>query len=113
MTRVTQLLSLAFISATLFAETKPMPEFDQERQPGVLRLSGIEDNDRVLLDGELVGDGMRIARFGGQFFINPGEYRVTVISATPQRSCESVVSVRENQTSVVRCTVPPPEQLVD
>jgi hypothetical protein len=113
MTRFTQLMSLAFISVSLFAESTPMPEFENERQPGVLRLSNIDENDRVLLDGELIGDGKRIARFGSKLLVSPGEYTVTVVSSSPQHSCESVVSIRENRTSVVRCTAPSSEQFVD
>lgn len=79
----------------------------------MLRVFGIEDNDRVLLDGELIGDGKRIARFGSKLLINPGDYKVTVVSSSPQHSCESIVSIRENRTSTVRCASPPPEQLVD
>jgi hypothetical protein len=113
MTCLTQLLGLALLSATLLAESQPFPEYEKERQPGVLRLSGIDDNARVLLDGELIGDGKRIARFGSKLLINPGDYTVTVISSSPRNSCESVVSIRENRTSVVRCITPPPDQLVD
>jgi hypothetical protein len=115
MTRFTQLLGVALISAVASAEPNRLPEYQAERQPGTLRISGIRETDRVMVDGELLGDGKRIMQFGGKLLINPGKYRVTVLSAGSINACEAQVIVRENQTAVARCTPDnsPQEQLVD
>ena len=115
MTRFTQLLGVALISAAVSAEPNPIPEYQAERQPGTLRISGIQESDRVMLDGELLGDGKRIMQFGSKLLINPGKYRVTVLSAGSINACEAQVVVRENQTAVARCTPEfvSQEQLVD
>ena len=112
MTRFTQLLGIALISAAVSAEPQHIPENENESQPGTLRISGINDTDRVLLDGELIGDGKRIARFGSKLLVNPGEYTVTIVSATDQ-TCESRVNVRENRTAVATCSTQSSEEFVD
>ena len=113
MTRLPQLLGIALISAVVSAEPQQVPANESERQPGTLRLSGLNDSDRVLLDGELIGNGKRIAQFGSKLLVSPGEYTVTIVSATDQ-SCERHVSVRENRTVVASCSTESDErQLVD
>ena len=112
MTRFTQLLGIALISAAVSAEPQHVPENENESQPGTLRISGISNSDRVLLDGELIGDGKRIAQFGSKLLLNPGEYTVTVVTATHQ-SCESHVSIRENRTTVATCSLEESVELVD
>ena len=112
MTRFTHFLGIALISAAIAAEPQQMPEDQHELQPGTLRLTGIHDTDRVLLDGELIGDGKRIAQFGNKLLVNPGEYTVTIVSGAQQR-CESRVSVRENRTATATCAVEGPVELVD
>jgi hypothetical protein len=105
MTRFTQLLGVALIAAAAgAAEPNRLPDYQSERQPGTLRISGLQESDRVMLDGELLGDGKRIMRFGSKLLINPGKYRVTVLPAGSMNPCEAMVVVRENQTSVARCT---------
>ena len=115
MTRFTQLLGVALISAAVSAEPNRLSEPRAERQPGTLRISGIQESDRVMLDGELLGDGKRVMQFGSKLLINPGKYRVTILSAGSMNACEAQVVVRENQTTVARCTpeMIPEEQLVD
>jgi hypothetical protein len=116
MTRCTQLLGVALISAAAaVAEPTRLTEYQTERQPGTLRISGLQESDRVMLDGELLGDGKRIISFGSKLLINPGKYRVTVVQAGSTNACEALVVVRENQTAVARCTPEhhAEEQLVD
>ena len=114
MKRFTQFLGVALISAAISAEPQPQnPENENERQPGTLRISGIHDTDRVLLDGEFIGDGKRIAQFGSKLLVNPGEYTVTILSAGRQ-TCESRVNIRENRTAVATCSnTEQPEEFVD
>jgi hypothetical protein len=97
------------------AEPNRLTEHETERQPGTIRISGIQESDRVMLDGELLGDGKRLMRFGSKLLVNPGKYRVTVLAAGSMSACEALVVVRENQTAVARCTPENDgqEQLVD
>lgn len=92
-----------------------MPEYQNESQPGVLRVSGIEETDSVLLDGELIGNGKRLARFGNKLLINPGEYTVTVRTGQNRTACSYRIAIRENETAVARCEKPlsPLEHNVD
>lgn len=116
MTRFTQLLGIALISAAVSAEPQPrtLPENENERQPGTLRLSGIHEHDQVLLDGELIGDGRRLAQFGSKLLVNPGDYTVTIVSSAGDQSCEMRVAVRENRTAVASCGLAQgQEQFVD
>ena len=80
MTQFANMVGIAVAATALCAET-PMPEYQDDRQPGLLRVSGISDTDRVLLDGELIGDGRRLMRFGSKLLVNPGQYTVTIVSA--------------------------------
>jgi hypothetical protein len=112
MTRFTKFLGIALISAAVSAEPQQSPQNENERQPGTLRISGVNDTDRVLLDGELIGDGKRIAQFGSKLLVNPGEYTVTILSAS-QQSCESRVHIRENRTATATCSTDRPEEFVD
>jgi hypothetical protein len=107
-----QFLGTAMLATLVSAEPQNLPKPNQEKQPGTLRISGLNDTDRVLLDGELVGDGKRIARFGGKILVNPGEYTVTIVSAN-QQSCQSTVFVVENRTSVAGCVADSQDELVD
>jgi hypothetical protein len=112
MTRFAQLMGIALISAAAVC-AEPQPAQENERQPGTLRISGIHDSDRVLLDGELIGDGKRITRFGGKLLLQPGEYTVTILRANLQ-TCESEVSVMENRTTTAGCLAAEPQgELVD
>ena len=91
-----------------------MPEFDDEKQPGLLRFSGVADTDRVLVDGELVGNGSRLQRFGNRILINPGQYTVTVVKPDNKIACKSKIVVRENASVVARCeSAASDEQQVD
>ncbi len=105
MTRLAKMVGIAAAAAALFAET-PMPEYQDERQPGLLRVSGISDTDRVLLDGELIGDGRRLMRFGSKLFVNPGQYTVTIVSGEHRTACSYRISIRENETATARCARP-------
>jgi hypothetical protein len=110
MTRITGILAPCLFAAGLFAQQNlrppAIPEFENEEQPGMLRISGIHDTDRVLLDGELIGDGRRIMRFGGKLLVNPGEYIVTILAGDNKKGCSSKILVRENTTSVASCSRP-------
>lgn len=105
MKRFSQFLLVAVSAAVSFAQT-PVPEFDEEQQPGVLRVAGIGDTDRVLLDGELIGDGRRLARFGSKLLVQPGDYTVTILRSDSGISCKSRVTIRENATVTARCSQP-------
>jgi hypothetical protein len=112
MTRFTNLFGVALVSASLYADPQQRPATENERQPGTLRISGIKDTDQVLLDGELIGDGKRIAKFGSRLLVTPGEYTVTIVSVSHE-GCESRVSIRENRTSVASCSTDSRDNLVD
>ena len=114
MTQVIGIVAAGLLAIGLLGETK-MPESEGERQPGLLHVSGINDDDRVLLDGELIGDGKRIMRFGGKLLLNPGDYVVTVMTTDNQQACSSTISIRENAIAVATCRRPSslPEQDVD
>lgn len=112
MTRFTQILGAALLAGVISAEPQHMPEYESERQPGTLRISGVSDNDRVLLDGELIGSGKRLARFGSKLLVNPGEYTVTIVSAS-NGTCVSHVQIEENRTSVARCSNSQDQQVDD
>ena len=86
MTCSTLLFGIAAAAAALSAEV-PVPEVEAERQPGLIRITGIDESDRVLLDGELMGDGKRLMRFGSKLFVNPGQYTLTVLTRNNQTSC--------------------------
>ena len=102
MTRFTGFLAASIAAFSLSAETG-VPEFQNERQPGLLRVSGVGDSDKVLLDGELIGDGKRISRFGNRLFVDPGSYLVTILTSDNRLACHTRVAVRENATAVARC----------
>ena len=109
MTRFAKFLGIAGLAAALSAETpllESFPEFDNEQQPGLLRVSGINQNDRVLLDGELIGDGKRLLRFGNKLFVNPGEYTITILTGENRTACSYRISIRENETATARCNRP-------
>ena len=103
MTCSTLLFGIAAAAAALSAEV-PVPEVEAERQPGLIRITGIDESDRVLLDGELMGDGKRLMRFGSKLFVNPGQYTLTVLTRNNQTSCVSHINVRENETATARCS---------
>ena len=105
MTRFANMVGIAVLATALCAET-PMPEYQDERQPGLLRVSGISDTDRVLLDGELIGDGRRLMRFGSKLLVNPGQYTVTIVSGENRTSCSYRISIRENETATAKCARP-------
>lgn len=93
------------MASALSAETS-IQEYQEERQPGLLRVSGISDTDRVLLDGELIGDGRRLTRFGSKLFVNPGRYTVTIVNSSNQTNCRYRISIRENETATAGCASP-------
>ena len=92
-------------ATTLLAETR-IPEFQNEPQPGILRLSGVSASDRVFVDGDFLGDGKRLATFGSQLLISPGSYEVVVVTSTNQVACRSQIPVHENSIAVARCARP-------
>jgi hypothetical protein len=107
MTRFVNRIGLAIAATALYAQT-PIPEYQAERQPGLLRVSGISDTDRVLLDGELIGDGRRLTRFGNKLLVNPGQYTVTIVNGGNHTYCSYRISIRENETATARCAHPSP-----
>lgn len=72
-------------------------------QPAQLRFAGLASTDRVLLDQELVGDGERLARFGNEILIAPGEYTFTVVSADKREVCRKQIQIKENAIVVAGC----------
>ena len=113
MTSLTKFFGIALAAAALSSETR-MPDFfyemNNEQQPGLLRVSGIDDNDRVFLDGELIGDGRRLLRFKNKLLVNPGQYTITILSADNRTTCSYPISIRENETAIARCDGPGPAQ---
>src|SRR5215217_1868429 len=102
MTRFTQILGIAGLAAVLSAETRGpafVPEFDNEQQPGLLRVSGIDQDDRVFLDGELIGNGKRLLRFGNKLLVSPGQYTITILTGENRTACSYRISIRENETA--------------
>jgi hypothetical protein len=100
----------ALAAITLSAETR-IPEFQNEVQPGLLRVSGINATDQVYLDGELIGDGQRLTRFGNKLLVNPGDYTFAIVTEGNKLACRSHITIRENATVTARC--PAPERLQD
>ena len=74
-------------------------------QPAQLRFAGLASTDRVFVDDEVVGDGERLARFGNEILIAPGEYTITVVNADKREVCRKQLQIKENAIVVTGCKV--------
>lgn len=105
---------MALIAVSVCSAQSVSDEEDT-RQPGTVLFAAIAKNDTVFLDGERVGTGRSLDRYGRELLVAPGTYVVTVVSAGARNVCNTRILVRAREITVPQCRrgIPRESQVTD
>jgi hypothetical protein len=89
--------------AVSICSAQSVHEEEDTRQPGTVLFAAIAKTDTVFLDGERVGTGRSLDRYGRELLVAPGTYVVTVVSAGTTNVCNTRILVRAREITVPQC----------